>query len=150
MHFIQVHFVKDYSNPSLFFYLSVHYLLVKVSWVKGDICRISGELFLGGLSNWAVWNVFVSPSMYAVENAFSRKIDLTAKNAWYYAKQRELSISFFFVSSPMLRSFEEKKGTFEIEEKKIHLCRGTYLFCVVESPLEISWGIWIYALSWEF
>ena len=73
--------------------------------MKGDICRISGELFLGGLST--VWNVFVSPSMYADENAFSRKIDLTAKNAWYYAKQRELSISFF-VSSPMLRSFEEK------------------------------------------
>ena len=64
----------------------------------------------------------------AVENAFSRKIDLTAKNAWYYAKQRELSISFFFVSSPMLRSFEEKKGTFEIEKKKSTFLSVTNFF----------------------
>ena len=60
--------------------------------------------------------------MYADENAFSRKIDLTAKNAWYYAKQRELSISFF-VSSPMLRS---EAGAFEIEKKPAFVGVPTY------------------------
>ena len=83
--------------------------------MKGDICRISGEeLFLGGLP--VVWNVFVSPSMYADENAFSRKIDLTAKNAWYYAKQRELSSAWLFVRVQKLRG-KKNKTSLKLKKK---------------------------------